>query len=201
MRRVGDRFSGLTEGTTVLSGLLTRGDTREAIQITRRQSEANETVEIVKAGSSSTWDDLAGFKEDEAVPPAEREIAERVIRDSVDRFVLDQTRGAAYTVVGRFVRAGITNGSENYEGPLWRIVRVNESPATHPTSEWRLYYINEKTGLIDKVLSEQDGRHYEAAFSEWRQENGEWFPREIIWTCDGQTLMTLSLTSTSVSMQ
>ncbi|HEY6805046.1 MAG TPA: hypothetical protein VI306_15835 [Pyrinomonadaceae bacterium] len=63
MRRLGHRFNGFTDDTSVISGTLTMEGASQPIQITRRQNEANETVDIVTAGPAFAWDDATGFKE------------------------------------------------------------------------------------------------------------------------------------------
>ena len=94
----------------------------------------------------------------------ERNSVEQLIFDSPDQFILAQLRGAAYYTVARNVRNDV-DGSDSYSGPLWDLIRVEE-PRTderaQPLSSSRLYYINIKTGLIDKIVSEYDGVKIEA---------------------------------------
>ena len=67
--------------------------------------------------------------------------------------------------------------------------------------KWRLYYLNCTTGLIDKVISESQGRRIEASFSDWKKQGDELSPSTITWTSNGQTLMTFTVTNVSVSAQ
>jgi hypothetical protein len=70
-----------------------------------------------------------------------------------------------------------------------------------PVSNYRLYYVNARTGLIDKIVSELRGERIEAELSEWTDQNGEKVPGQITWTKKGQILMQYRLTTFSHSQQ
>jgi hypothetical protein len=126
---------------------------------------------------------------------AERELIERLVADSPDQFVLAQLRGASYSTIASNVRAG--NSSDGYQGPLWEIVRVDEphhDPAGNSESAWRLYYLNQRTGLIDRVVSQSHGETIEAQFLDWTNYNDELVPARITWTRGGRTIMEFRLT-------
>jgi hypothetical protein len=192
-RRLGKRFSHGKRTQSVLAGMLTVGAERQVARITRRQTEDSEHVEINLAGSRSplTWEagEIAG---------SERALIERLVLDSPDQFALAQLRGASYQTIARNVRP--EEAGDNYAGPIWNVVRVNDPQRdgqNRALSPWRLYYINTRTGLIDKIISEVNSERIEAALSGWTEVNGEKVPGEIIWTRGGQTIMQFRLTNFS----
>ncbi len=89
-------------------------------------------------------------------------------------------------------------GADNYSGPFWDIVRVDDpdaGPQKNPLSKWRLYYLNSQTGLIDKVVSEIHGERVETSFADWVEQAGEKFPSRITWTRHDRTIMELKLSN------
>jgi hypothetical protein len=95
------------------------------------------------------------------------------------------------------------NAPDNYDGPLWTVVRVEEPPSddpnTQPVSRWRLFYLNSSTGLIDKIASEGQGQPIEVNFFDWTERSGEKFPATMTWTSNGQIVMTLNLANLSTT--
>lgn len=200
-RRIGNRFMAAERDSSVLTGSLTIGTSQQVVTIIRRQTDTGEKVEIAFGSSLPfvTWSDAEGAKAATgSLSDAQRVLIERLAFDSPDQFVLAQLRGASYYTVARDVRDGDDAGDDNYSGPLWDIVRVedaNEDLEKKPLSEWRLYYINSKTGLIDKAVCELRGERIEAVFSDWADVAGEKTPSHIIWNSNGNPLMEFTLNS------
>ncbi|HKR02639.1 MAG TPA: hypothetical protein VJT09_18315 [Pyrinomonadaceae bacterium] len=199
-RRLGKRFSHAAREQSVLVGMLTTGPETKAVQVMRRQTDDGEQVEINLAGARGplTWDAGQGAQGAGEKTASDRDIIERLVLDSPDQFVLAQLRGASYRTIARNV--GPEEGVDGYDGPLWDIVRIDDpqrDEQKRALSPWRLYYINTRTGLIDRIVSEIEGEKIEAALSGWTEVNGETFPSEIIWTRQGQTLMQFRLTNFS----
>ena len=199
-RRIGgQRCSSKTPPALIVQGLLSIDSERQQIQISRRRQARGEQVELVFAGKhdSLAWDASSGARKPTgSINQAERVLLERLVFDSVDEFILAQLRGASYYMVARNVQPD--DAGDYYEGPLWNVVRVEDqeqSPQERASSKWRLYYINSKTGLIDKIVSEFQGERIEAILSDWREQAGEMFPATITWTSRGQTLITLNVTN------
>ena len=130
-------------------------------------------------------------------------LIERLVLDSPDQFVLAQLRGASYYTVSHNVRADV-GGSDNYNGPLWDVVRVQE-PETDATrrslSNWRLYYINVESGLIDKIVSEAGGERIEANVLQWSDQAGEKVPSHIVWKRGNEKVQEFRLTSFAIQAQ
>lgn len=200
-RRLGQRFLTTGREMSVLVGALTLGAERYTARITRRQDEDDErlTITLNGGGPALSWSGLNGaLSGGSAATGALRSLLERLALDSPDQFILAQIRGSAYYTTARMVRPSEAGGSDKYTGPMWNVVRVAEPSArtqNKPQSLWRLYYINTATGLIDKVISEEQGQTIVAEISGWVTQNGEQIPTRITWTLNKQVVMELSLTS------
>ncbi len=200
-RRLGKRF--LSEGNTITEavGRLTIGTQELTIRIIRGFNENGETVEIAQGGPNPNlmWSDANGAIANGARAIGEtRALIERLALDTPDQFVLAKLRGTAYRIIARDVRPAEAGDDSDYKGPLWNLVQVGEphrSPDKTPLSEWRQYYINASTGLIDRVLSQEDGQIVTADLNGWTQQGGETFPAKITWSRAKQTLMELSIST------
>lgn len=202
-RKLGRRFRSTTPRNSTLTGELKTDSGVQAVLLVRRQTARGEQIRIVIGTDPEafTWDEAEGTKSTSGtLDEARRSLIERLAFDSVDQFVLAQLRGAGYSTVGQNVRP--TNADDNYNGPLWDIIRVDDperNPDKKPSSHWRLYYINTKTGLIDKVVSEIRSHRVEADFSSWSEQSGEKFPARIVWKSNGQVLMDMRISGFTVS--
>ncbi len=200
-RILGQRFLSSRREVSVMNGTLTIGTERQHIQIYRRQNDRGESVEVFIDGGPVTlsWSDTDGLRASDRAPSEnERELIERLAFDSIDQFVLAQLRGASYRTVARNVMPAEAGGADNYSGPVWDIIRIDdpeEDPQKRPLSTWRLYYVNSQTGLIDKVVSEPRGERIETNFSSWIEQAGEKLPTRITWTRSGQKIMEFRLTN------
>ena len=205
-RRLGNRFSPSRAGAATITGVLTTRGVERNVNITRRRIPTGEDVGIGIAGEAGTlsWNDAEGAKATGAtLDEVHQTLIERVALDHPDEFVLAQLRGASYYTTARNVRAD-TGGSENYAGPLWDIVRIDEPQnerARRPLSNSRLYYINVRTGLIDKIVSELKGETIEANILEWSDQSGEKFPSHIVWKRGSETVQEFRSTSVSIQPQ
>ena len=182
----------------MLEGTLTEGSDSRRVIVRRVQDEAGEQVEVHVAGQGAplTWDAAGGVTRAGRPPDAGAvALAERIALDGPDQFVLAQLRGASYTVLARGVRAD-EGGAEDYAGPLYDVVRVGEPSREEGSAPaWRLYYIDTKTGLLDKVVTEEGGERVEAMLTEWVERGGEWQPSRITWSRQGQVFMELAVTN------
>jgi hypothetical protein len=202
-RRLGGRFLSSRREVSVISGTLTIGSERQHIQVYRRQNDDGEKVEVSIGNGpvGLSWSNTEGSRaSDRAATENERMLIERLTFDSIDQFVLAQLRGASYRTIARSVMPAEAGGSDNYNGPVWDIIRIDdpeEDPQKRPLSTWRLYYVNSETGLIDKIVSEPGGDRIETNFSSWIEQAGEKLPTRIIWTRSGQRIMEFRLTNFS----
>jgi hypothetical protein len=200
-RRLGKRFGPSSRAVSVIAGTVTIGGSEQSTTITRRQAGKGENVELLWASRVLTWSAEEGSRAVSSTPTeTERLLIERLIYDSPDYFVLAQLRGASYFTVARNVRP--ENAADNYEGPLWTVVRVDNpqsNEAARPASSWRLYYINSQTGLIDRIVSRLNDQTVEAEISGWSEQSGEKIPSHITWSIGGQTVMSYQVNSVSHS--
>lgn len=205
-RRLGDRFTSSRQTSSTVVGTLLTGTLQQEVNVVRRQTSSGEDVGIAVGGASGTlmWSDAEGPRASNSnVNEGQRMLIERLVLDSADQFVLAQLRGASYYTVARNVRAD-AGGSDNYNGPLWDVVRVAE-PGTEATrrllSNWRLFYINVQTGLIDKIVSELRGEKIEANVLQWVDQGGEKVPSRIVWKRGNETVQEFRLTRFAIQPQ
>lgn len=199
-RRAGRRFVEAGREASVMVGELTVGGERKHVRILRLQDYSGERVEVSLGGGRATlsWDAEQGpLSSGREAGGVERALLERLVMDSPDQFALAQLRGASYYTVARAARPANDGGAEGYAGPLCDIVRVGE-PAREDgkgwAAGWRLYHVNTRTGLIEKIVSEDEGgAGVEAVLSEWGTHAGEALPSRVTWSRDGQVFMELTI--------
>jgi len=201
----GQRFNSKTRPALIIQGVVGIEADRHQVQMVRYPSAQGERVEVVLASRATvlSWDATSGARSSlGALDVIDRTLLERLIFDSADQFILGQLRGASYYVVARNVRPD--DAPDNYSGPLWNVVRLDDpepDEQKRPLSRWRLYYLNTTTGLIDKIVCDSNGERIEATFSDWTERAGEKVPSTIIWSSNGKTVMTFTLTNASVAAQ
>ena len=190
-RRLGKRFSPSARGTSVIVGTVKIGDREQPVNLTRRQTQTGETVEVHVASQRLSWADQEGAKAASGkVSDADRLLLERLTLDSPDQFVLAQLRGASYFTVARAVRPA--EAQDGYAGPLWNLVRVDEpqqEESLRPQSTWRIYYLNAETELPERVEYQLNGQEIRVEFLKWSEQQGEKTPSYVRWTSNGQPLM------------
>lgn len=198
-RQLGKRFEATDSAATTSIGQLTFSGSQQPVTIVRRQTEAGERVQFGFGTREVTWSDQEGIKAVVGIPtPMERLLAERLLLDSPDQFVLAQLRGASYFTMARNVRAD--DAVDDQISPGWTQVRVTDpEDEQNPrlTSSWRIYYINSTTRLIDRIVSEWNGRTVEARILQWVEEKGEKSPAHITWLADGEIIMDYQLHTVS----
>jgi hypothetical protein len=180
-------------------GSLTIAGNQQRVTLIRRQTESGETVELLMGSRGLTWSDREGIRALSSLPTdTERLLAERLIFDSPDQFVLAQLRGASYFTVARNVRP--TDAGDDYTGPVWNLVRVDEPQQNEnlrSLSTWRIYYINTQTGLPDRVEYQLNGQEIKAEFVDWIGQNDEKTPSHVRWSTNDQTIMEYWATNVS----
>ena len=198
-RRLGKRFSMAGREQSVEDGILTVDGQSRGIRIIRRRDSDTERVAVAFENNNNalSWNSVTGaLSAGRKANDHDQKILDRLVMDSPDQFILAQLRGANYYTIGRGVRPEEAGGDDNYKGPLWDIVKVTEptddnspSDATH----WRLFYINSSTGMIEKIVSREDGDTITALISGWTDQNGEKLPTHITWKRNDQIVMDLNL--------
>lgn len=184
----------------MLAGTLAVGPDRRHVRILRAREEGGERVELSFGGTAAslTWSAGAGAASSTgAATDAERAVIERIALDSPDHFVLAQLTGAGYHTLARNARPRDDDGSDSYAGPLYDLVRVSEPGAASGPGGARLYYLNSRTGLIDRVDSVEQGETVVAELSGWANHQGELLPTRIVWKRQGQVIMELSVAGSS----
>lgn len=201
-RRLGRRFLGPGREVSVYTGTVNLGADRYTVRLARSQDDDDERLTIALNGGPSalTWSGKDGARADNSPAiGAMRMLAEWLALYSPDQFVLAQLRGANYYTLARSVQPSEAKGAIDYSGPVWDIVRVDEpvnnSQSTGTENPARLYFINTASGLIDKVVSQENGETITAGFSSWVNQGGEFVPTRIIWKKGQQIAMEFTLTN------
>lgn len=198
-RRLGARFSPKARGSTITTGTLIVGADQQIVTMMRRQTDDGESVDVDLGGRKLTWSDSEGVRAVPSSPTAaERLLAEQLVLDSPDQFVLAQLRGASYFTIARNVRP--SDAADGYTGPLWTLVRVDEpqqSETARPLSAWRIYYISVQTGLPDRIEYQLNGNHIRTDFVAWTEQNGEHAPSHIRWSSGDRVIMEYRATTLS----
>lgn len=203
-RRLGNRF--LTQGNSIstLVGTLTIGGQSQMVRIVRGYGENGESVAIERTGNQPlmSWNDNTGALVSGAKATGEtRLLIERLALDSADQFVLAQLRGASYRTIARNARPAEAGDSDSYQGPVWDLVLIGEPKRLAdkaPTSVSRQYYVNTSTGLVDRVLSQENGQTVTAELSGWTQVGSERFATKIVWQQGTQKLMELVVNNAGI---
>ncbi len=204
-RRLGQRFLAPGREVSVLLGSLTLGSERSTVRIVRSQDDDEERLTIALNGGQPalSWSSTDGARSGgNPAAGSLRELVERIALDSPDQFVLAQGRGASYYTVAHMVRPPEAGDSLDYKGPVWDVVRIGEPTSitqNKPQSLWRLYYINSATGLIDKILSREQGETITTEVSGWVNQGGEQVPTRLTWFRNRQMVMELTVNNVSHS--
>ncbi|HZG54229.1 MAG TPA: hypothetical protein VEZ40_19160, partial [Pyrinomonadaceae bacterium] len=202
-RALGKRLMARGEVESHSTGTLTAGDNRQQVHITRRRMNTGEDIIVGLTGggrgrTTFTWDAVEGVKTSggRGMEEDERLLIERLVYDHPDYFVLAQLGGASYYTVARHVRPADAGSDDNYAGSLWDVVCVRESVQGGDGSSakqqiTRLYYLNIKTNLIDKVVTPHadETQTVVAEIAAWEERGGERVPAHIIWRRGAEVLM------------
>jgi hypothetical protein len=197
-RRLGQRFLAAGREQLTITGTLTLGIEQHLVAIVRIQDDSGESVSIGFDGVPAllNWTPSGGARS-QGLPAtgATRALIERIALDSPDQFVLSQLRPTSYRTIARNVVPRGAADLEDYSGPAWDVVLVNEMgpSGSRPLSDTRLYYINTKTGLLDKVVSREGGEPIVAELSSWTISVGENAPMRVTWKRGDQIVMDLNI--------
>lgn len=192
IRRLGQRFHSASRAQSTLVGTLTIGPKQQHARIVRRYDGDGEAVEIALGNDplALTWNHADGARSSGSPATGDdRSLIERLVFDSPDHFVLAQLTGSSYQTIARGARPAGIGGADDYTGPIWDIVRVDEPPSetfNERRSQWRIYYINSVTELLEKIVSEEQGQQIMAEIAGWSNDGGEKVPSHIIWKRQGQ---------------
>lgn len=198
-RRLGERFTKPGRESATLVGTLSVGAQQYQVRIVRTQKDDGEALEVALGGgpASLTWNANEGAKSGASLANGvERPLIERLALDSPDQFIQAQLRMASYYTIARNVMPAEAHGGDDYTGPVWDVVRVIEPKGEGgglPLSPVRHYFLNSSTGLLEKVVSDEQGQTIVAELSGWTNQGGELLPTHIVWRRDNQVIMELTV--------
>jgi len=200
-RRLGNRFIDSELDQSIIAGMLTIKGNLHPIQIIRTQIDDGENITVALDGQtpSLSWNHSEGpHVSGNRATGEQKLLIERIVLDSPDQFILAQLRGANYYTVARQVRPSEAGSSISYQGPVWDLVRLAEpmnNDQDKPDSPWRLFYLNTTSGLIDKIVSGEDGETVVAELFNWKKVGNELVPMQIKWARKGNPIMELNVNS------
>jgi hypothetical protein len=141
-----------------------------------------------------------------ALSSADKKLIETLVYDSVEHFFKVQAEGAPTRHLGDRFRAD-DGSSENYTGPYYDIFSLMETikAGSSRTSQTRLYYFNSETRLLEKVTYQlsRNGEivKVQTKFSDWKTVQDQQVAHRIVRLENGQTVLSLTVTSASVAPQ
>jgi hypothetical protein len=127
-------------------------------------------------------------------------LIETIVRDSVEHFIAGQVRGDATFHLGDMFRAD-DGSNQNYDGPFHDILRVDDAFETPEGTKTRptLFYLNSRTGLLEKIVYEREEGKIEVEFGEWITIASQKTPGRIIWKENGSVTNQLVITHVAFS--
>src|SRR5262249_47705112 len=158
-RRLGQRFDSPGREITTMTGVLSIAGAEHQVTLIRIQDNAGErtSMRLDNGPANLAWDSVNGVTSGgNQAAHSDTSMIERLALDSPDQFILAQLRGASYQTIARSARPESAGADDSYTGPIWDIIRVEESSRGNPhlpLSTFRLYHINVGTGLLDKIVS------------------------------------------------
>jgi len=197
-RRLGKRFTEPGRQRTTTMGLLTIGSEQFQARIDRVQRDGGEQVDVLLSGAAGTlsWNSTDGAKSGgRDASGLDRSVIERIALDSPDHFVLAQLRGCSYSTIAQMVTVPDA-ASGTFPGGPWDLIRIVEPQHdtwSKPQDDWRVFYISNQTGLIDRILYQEQGQNIIVELLGWADHGGEMDPASIRWSRAGEVLMELIL--------
>lgn len=195
---LGNRFRSQGQDVSKLDGIVTLAGEERRVRIRRQQDENGEKVELELHGRGGTasfiWSSTGGLQVSGGgrALNADQVLLERLVLDSPDQFILAVLRGASYYTIGHDVRPAEAGRDDKYQGPLWKLIRVQEPielDQVREKSKWQVFYVNTRTGLIDRIVSQEQTDTITAEIREWADVDGEKVPAHITWSRSGEAVM------------
>jgi hypothetical protein len=200
MRSVlGNRFSSPAKQISYISGILLLNSQPHPIRMVRSQEEEGEIVDLSLDNGAAllTWNQRDGATSTSGALSGDlKRVVERIVLNGPDQFILAQLRGAGYYTVATDVVPEEALNTGNYRGAAWDAVRVQEPDSADgraPESRWRMYYINTGSGLIERIISGEQGDPVMAELLDWTKRDGDLVPGRIRWSRNKQVFMELAI--------
>ena len=199
---LGNRFESPTQGRTIMAATFTRskGEPRQFTII----RELPDKLRIEETGLTTQrtlgHDGNRPWSRAGSLTAEDLRLIESIVRDSVEHFIAGQARGDATFHLGDMFRAD-DGSNQNYDGPFHDILRVDDAFETPEGTKNRstLFYLNSRTGLLEKIVYEREEGKIEVEFGEWIAIANQKTPGRIIWKENGSVTNQLVITQVAFS--
>ena len=197
---LGNRFESPAQGRSIVTATLTRskGEPRQ-FTITRELPDKVRIEELttqwtIGHDGNRPWARAGSLSEEDL------RLIETLVRDSVEHFIAGQARGDATFHLGDMFRAD-DGSNQNYDGPFHDILRVDDAFETAEGTKTRptLFYLNSRTGLLEKIVYERGEGKIEVEFGEWLTITSQKTPGRITWKENGSVTNQLVITQLAFS--
>ena len=199
---LGDRFESSAKGRSTVTGTLTRyvGNEELSSQVTIvRELPDKIRLEESRASGQRTLghDGSRAWALGKASTTLEElALTELLVCDSLEHLISGQVAGDATLHLGDMFRTD-DGSNENYIGPFYDIIRVEDSFTSQDGTRKRstLYYFNSKTGLPEKIVYEHPDRtgRIEVEFGDWMTVDGQQIPASTTWKESGKPVRRLTI--------
>ena len=199
---LGNRFESPAQGRSIMTATFTRskGEPRQFTII----RELPDKLRIEETGLTTQWtighDGNRPWARAGSPSAEDLRLIETIMRDSMEHFIAGQARGDATFHLGDMFRAD-DGSNENYTGPFHDILRVDDAFETPEGTKTRptLFYLNSRTGLLEKIVYEREEGKIEVQFGEWITIANQKTPGRIIWKENGSVTNQLVITQVAFS--
>ena len=207
-QKMGGRMTGAASASVTLAGTLTDANGPRTAQITvqapglLRFQDSNSCVLTFDGSQFGSKNGKGG--------PSDQRIQESLLANFPDMLLLQMAAGGGARRFGSGFRTD-DGKTPNYTGPFWTVYSF--SPAPRPGLKWGqplqrqlLIAIDDGTGLIAEAQmvtnphtpNQQVTR---TQFKNWLQQNGQWFPGQIVRLENGQQVLSFQVQQGSVGTQ
>jgi hypothetical protein len=207
LKTLGNRLESPGKERLTVTGALTRAGDLQPLAVTailQFPDQLRVTLQLGIQARVLTFDGNAAHAVGEPPDSRELDLIELVVYDMAEHFFAHQEQGMATRFLGDHFR--LDDGSQtDYVGPFYDVYEVVERVnTTNPTRrQSKLYFFNSNTLLLDRVTysRERNGSQVavEIQISNWQSVQGQQVPARIVRLENQQSVLTLTLNSTSLS--
>lgn len=215
LENMGDRLQVTGKERLDLFGVLTRaGEDPVAVHIlweypgkVRIENRPTTGVEEDTAAQDLLVYDGAGTlrRSGGTVTPADQDLVEMLVHDSVEGFFVGQVEGFATRFLGgRFHRRDEAGNAVGPDYDLYEVINEVQVPG-RPLRQRKLYYFNSDTALLGKVryrLGAERGRggvEVSVEVSNWSEVHGQLIPGRVVRYEDGVEVVKLEINEAGIA--
>jgi hypothetical protein len=203
---LGDRLEKPGKERLILVGVLRRASKNNENRPARLILEFPDRLRLEEQDRVTVYNNDDFISSAGALNKNEQDEVESLLFDFVDHFFIAQTQGAATRFLGSRFR--LDDGSNpRYTGPFYELYQVTDRIAIKrgDREQPKLYFFNSDTLLLERVRYqiERDGASIkvEVLISGWRKVGGQQIPSNITRTENGEPVLSLSITSSTLGIK